>query len=231
VHGSAASSYRPRWLGTYDYPTSHRVFELASLSALAAFGGTFGWKVAHELAQRASFAVVLVVAAIAVLAYALADLLSGLVHFLFDTAGSPDTPFIGQKFIRPFREHHDDPTAMTHGDFVAVNADNFFVCLPVVLPAFFLVEVEDHPYVALFVLALMVPVLVTNQIHKWTHVPIAPPCVRWLQRHKLILSNDHHDVHHAEPRNRNYCITWGAMDRVLNALLRRAQDPTSLAQS
>jgi plasmanylethanolamine desaturase len=207
------------------------VFELASLSALAAFGGTFGWKVAHELAQRASFAVVLVVAAIAVLAYALADLLSGLVHFLFDTAGSPDTPFIGQKFIRPFREHHDDPTAMTHGDFVAVNADNFFVCLPVVLPAFFLVEVEDHPYVALFVLALMVPVLVTNQIHKWTHVPIAPPCVRWLQRHKLILSNDHHDVHHAEPRNRNYCITWGAMDRVLNALLRRAQDPTSLAQS
>jgi plasmanylethanolamine desaturase len=231
VHGSAASSFRPRWLGNYDYPTGHRVFELVSLSALAVFGGTFGWQVAHELMQRFSFPVVLIVATVAVVAYALADLLSGVVHFLFDTAGSPDTPIIGQKFIRPFREHHDDPTAMTRGDFIAVNADNFFVCLPVVVPAFFVIEADHHPYLGLFILALMIAVLITNQIHKWTHVPVAPPFVRWLQARRLILSNDHHDVHHGEPRNRNYCITWGVMDPVLNALLRLRQDPTSLAQS
>jgi plasmanylethanolamine desaturase len=231
VHGSEASSTQPRWLGHYDYPTSHRVFELASLFALAIFGGVLGWQVVHELTHRLSIVVVFLIAAIAVLAYALADLMSGVVHFLFDTAGSPETPIIGQKFIRPFREHHDDPSAMTHGDFVAVNADNFFVCLPVVVPAFFIIEVERHPYLALFILALMVPVLVTNQIHKWTHVPVAPPFVRWLQTRGLVLSIDHHDVHHAEPRNRNYCITWGAMDGVLNAWLRHRQDPASLAQS
>jgi plasmanylethanolamine desaturase len=231
VHGSAASSNSNRWLGSYDYPTSHRVFEIGSVVILVAFGGLFGWQVATELTHRFSAIVLVLVAAIGVFAYALADLISGLVHLLFDTVGSPATPIIGSKFIRPFREHHNDPSAMTHGDFVAVNADNFFVCLPVVVPACFLIEAERHPYFALFILALMVPVLVTNQIHKWTHVPVAPPFVRWLQARGLVLSNDHHDVHHAEPRNRNYCITWGAMDRVLNAFLRRRQDPTRLAQS
>jgi plasmanylethanolamine desaturase len=179
----------------------------------------FGRRVVIELGHRWSAIVAVIVGGLVVCAYVCADFLSGLVHLLFDTVGSPDTPVIGPKFIKPFRDHHDDPFAMTRGDFVAVNADNFFVCLPVLTPAVVLLDVRDHPYIASFLLALMVPVLMTNQIHKWTHVPQAPRLVRVLQARGIVLSNDHHDVHHAEPRNRNYCITWGAMDRVLNALL------------
>jgi plasmanylethanolamine desaturase len=217
VHGSPLP--KRRLLGRYDYPTSHRVFEVMSLGALLVLSLVFARWVAVELFQRRSLAVAVVLIVLAGCAYACADILSGLVHLVFDTVGSPDTPLIGSKFIKPFRDHHDDPCAMTRGDFVAVNADNFFVCLPVLAPAVAFLDVGEHPYVASFLLALMMPVLMTNQIHKWAHVPRAPRIVRALQARGIVLSIDHHDVHHAEPRNRNYCITWGAMDRVLNALL------------
>ena len=83
-----------------------------------------------EVADRFSFPVAMLVVGLVLAAYALSDLLSGIVHFLLDNFGSPETPMIGQKFVKPFRDHHVDPMEMTHGDFIAVNADNVFVCLP-----------------------------------------------------------------------------------------------------
>src|SRR5258708_3578274 len=48
--------------------------------------------------------------------YMVGDLVSGLVHWFCDRAFEEGTPLIGPLFIKPFREHHRDPFAMTqHG--------------------------------------------------------------------------------------------------------------------
>lgn len=206
-------------LGTYDYPTSHRVFEIASVGAFIGFAGALARRVFVEVGDRLSWPVGLLVVGLVLVAYAVADLASGIVHFLLDNFGSPDTPVIGQKFVKPFRDHHVDPMEMTRGDFIAVNADNVFVCLPVIIPAVFLLDVGHHPYWGVFIIGLVAGVIMTNQLHKWAHMPSVPRLVAVAQRRGVVLSKEHHSVHHSGAYDSNYCITWGHLDLLLNRLI------------
>jgi hypothetical protein len=206
-------------LGTYDYPTSHRVFELVSVGTFIGFAGALAWRVAGEVVDRMSWPIAALCAGVVLAAYAVADLASGVVHYLLDNFGSPETPVIGQKFVKPFRDHHVDPMAMTQGDFIAVNADNVFVCLPVIIPAFFFLDTEAHAYTGVFIIGLVAGVIMTNQLHKWAHMPSVPRLVAAAQRSGVVLSKEHHSVHHSGMYDRNYCITWGHLDLVLNRVV------------
>jgi hypothetical protein len=219
-------------LGTYDYPTSHRVFEIISVGAFLGFAGALARGVVVEVGDRLSWPIGLLVVGLVLAAYAVADLSSGIVHFLLDNFGSPETPVIGQKFVKPFRDHHVDPMAMTHGDFIAVNADNVFVCLPVIIPAFFLLDVALHPYWGVFIVGLVAGVIMTNQLHKWAHMPTVPRLVAVAQRSGVVLSKEHHSVHHSGAYDSNYCITWGHLDLLLNRFvtLRKRQEIRSGAR-
>jgi len=164
-----------------------------------------------------------------ILAIFMADLISGLAHWGSDTWGTCETPVFGV-FIRSFREHHVAPQAMGDHDWIETNGDNLLMCDPVaiwqalqVLPVNpVLAPGADNPGISVFwftfTLSLLFFVGLTNQFHKWTHIPKPPKLVRVLQECNIILSKKIHNQHHSVPFDCNYCITTGWFNPILEVI-------------
>ena len=121
-----------------------------------------------------------------------------------------------QIFIRPFREHHIDPTAITRHGFVETNGYNCLTTVPgyCLLIHNFLYLPTSHVlewYSAYcFAQALWLFITFTNQIHKWSHMHTGlPRWVKLLQDFHIILPRQHHRVHHVAPHETYFCITTG----------------------
>ncbi|MSQ03396.1 MAG: carotenoid synthesis regulator CarF [Myxococcales bacterium] len=197
------------------YPTGARVldtlgivgFFVAAGAATARLAGVDG-ALAEPLIWGAGFA-----------GYLGADFFSGTVHWFFDTWLSVRTPILGSMFVRPFREHHVDQTAITRHGFVEVNGSNCLATCPVLLGALLLDPSSPGARATVaFLLALCLGVFATNQFHKWAHLADPPRAVRWLQAAHLALGPGHHAMHHAAPYDRHYCITTGWLNRPLDQL-------------
>ena len=109
---------------------SFRRIEIASIVIFATLVGVLCSKIA-PLAGEHPFLVVAAVFA----GYVGADFASGFVHWMGDTWGTFKTPLLGPVLIRPFREHHSDPEAITRHDFVETNGANCLISIPVALLA------------------------------------------------------------------------------------------------
>ncbi|HYV46400.1 MAG TPA: fatty acid desaturase family protein [Myxococcaceae bacterium] len=159
------------------------------------------------------------VAVAAVGGFIAADFISGLVHWLFDTWGSPETPVVGKTFIVPFRVHHSDPIDITRHGFVATNGHNCLATVPVLAGMLFLDMHSAWNAGALaFWMTTCLGTFGTNQFHKWAHQEEVGPVVAFLQKHHLVLNPRHHDTHHTRPYDQAYCITTGWMNPVLRAV-------------
>ena len=196
------------------YSPTHRALEIVAIVAVAVLCTHLLIRLAHV--EHPAWAWTLACAAVA--GYIAADFISGLVHWIFDTWGSPDTPVLGDSFIRPFREHHSDPLSITRHDFVETNGNSCIASLPLILGAGFIpVDTAPGLFAAAFLLCTSIGILATNQIHKWAHVQDPGRVVVLLQRCRLILTPDHHRIHHVAPYATQYCITTGWLDPLLRA--------------
>ena len=168
--------------------------------------------------QLATFHLVLWDFLLLPLAWVLADLLSGIVHWTADTWGSEDTPVIGPRFIRPFRVHHVNADDIVSRSFLHLNGDVALGVLPILTAAFFVSGAGR-----VFLVALALCILPTNQIHQWAHQPVAPRFARGLQHLGLILRPDQHRLHHTDPNRSHFCIAAGWCNGFLERILPRVE--------
>jgi ubiquitin-conjugating enzyme E2 variant len=116
--------------------------------------------------------------------------------------------------------HHVDPKDITRHDFIETNGNSTIASVPVVVTLWFLMPRTAGwlHYVCLLLAVAAFFVFCTNQFHKWAHADAAPPVVRWLQSTGIILSPEHHAIHHAAPHDKYYCITVGWMNPLLTRI-------------
>jgi ubiquitin-conjugating enzyme E2 variant len=202
------------------YSKTFRVVEILSILSF--------WSLSIAIAVKASaFAATypwVIVAALAC-GFIMADFVGGFVHWMADTWGSTNMPVLGKALIRPFREHHVDPKAMTRHDYIETNGANCMISVPVAAMTLAIpLDIEGWVGPALFTVVSMGSmifwVMMTNQIHKWSHLDAdqTPTLLRWAQRLHLVLPPTHHDRHHTAPFDTYYCITTGWLNWPLHKI-------------
>jgi len=204
---------------SYAYGRGHRALEIVSIVVFFAALLSLGYRTVEAVSVEAP--VNRWPLAISVFGgYLLADFLSGVAHWAGDTVGDERTPIIGRNFVTPFRMHHVDPKDITRHDFVETNGNSTIASVPAILAILWIMPRTAGwlHYSCLLLAVAAFFVFCTNQFHKWAHADAVPRAVRWLQRTGMILSPEHHAMHHAAPHDKYYCITVGWMNPVLTKL-------------
>jgi sterol desaturase/sphingolipid hydroxylase (fatty acid hydroxylase superfamily) len=201
---------------SYGYGRGHRALEIVSIILFFAALMSLGYRTVEAVSAEAP--VNRWPLAISVIGgYLLADFLSGMAHWAGDTVGDEHTPFIGRNFVTPFRMHHVDPKDITRHDFIETNGNSSIASLPALTVLLLITPRTAGPLLYLCAMLAIAALFVfcTNQFHKWAHADTAPRAVQWLQRVGIILSPQHHAIHHAAPHDKYYCITVGWMNPLL----------------
>ncbi|MBN8220392.1 MAG: fatty acid desaturase family protein [Spirochaetes bacterium] len=202
------------------YPAWQFTIEATALTIFFGYTALYSYSLVNSYNARAEISTALYLQLIlyALFAYITADFVSGLVHFLADNFGNPETPVFGKLFIYSFREHHVDPKAITRHSFIETNGANCLVSLPGLIYFYYASgPVVDYTF-RFYFLIFYLSIFMTNQIHKWSHMDFPPSFVVWLQRLHVILPPRHHGVHHTPPFDKYYCITSGWLNAPLSSL-------------
>jgi plasmanylethanolamine desaturase len=193
------------------YSRGMRYFEIASILTFVGGASVGAWRLGRHLDHYWWLAL-----AAAMTGFLAADFISGFVHWMADTWGRLDMPVVGKSLLRPFREHHVNPKAITEHDFIETNGLNCWISLPGIWLVALVNPIGPWSFFGLATMLFTVLfILLTNQAHKWAHMDTPPGYVAFLQRMGLLLPPDHHDVHHKSPFNKYYCITVGWLNRPL----------------
>jgi Lipid desaturase domain len=147
-----------------------------------------------------------------------ADFTSGLVHWSADTWGSEALPFVGPRFLRPFRVHHLNPGDFLRRGFIDTNGDVSLALIPILGVALCFPVEGPSLHVGAFLTAFAMAAWPTNQVHQWAHQPTPPRLVAWLQDQRLLLSRTAHQRHHSFPHTTDYCMATGWWNKPLTAI-------------
>ncbi|MCP5058877.1 MAG: hypothetical protein GY937_19420 [bacterium] len=193
------------------------IFDAISLTAFALASGWVATRLGSPSAGAIGW-----IAFGAVAGIAAADLATGVVHWIGDRCFEESTPWIGGMLIQPFREHHEDPAAITRHGVLEVTGNNALLLLPVLALMVWFAPTFGGSAGASFGLAFLgafaTAGLLSNPIHRWSHLARVPAPLSWLQRHRLLLSPAHHALHHRGGHQTHFCVVTGWMNPLIDGL-------------
>lgn len=153
----------------------------------------------------------------------LADFVSGLLHWAFDTWFHEDIPLV-RRMVLLVREHHTHPDRIFRYHFWQdagmLSWFALFTTAPFVWLAVGAAGVPGGVQCmwAMIAVTMSIEVVFMFEFHKCGHRVQRSDLVRRLQRFHLLLSPDHHLRHHSGRHDRNYCLITGIADQTLGRL-------------
>lgn len=163
-----------------------------------------------------------VLLAIAVATF-VADFVSGMLHWAFDTWFDENTTSV-RRMVIMVREHHIYPQRIFRYGLKQEAGMLSWFALPLAVPLFGLAVLPDGPPTVERYALAAAGVIFTLEIsfmlefHKVGHRFQRGPVIRALQRLHLLLSPEHHMRHHAREHDTNYCLINGVADLTLGRL-------------
>ncbi len=145
-----------------------------------------------------------------------ADLLTGIVHWLEDTYGNPNTKFlgIGKHIVIPNLVHHIKPRELTNGNWFSRIWTSMVFLLILLLVLVSLGMANSFIYLT-FAIAMW-----GNEIHCWSHRTPKEngKIIIFLQRCYIIQSPKQHAKHHFSPYASNFCAITPYVNPILEVI-------------
>ena len=136
----------------------------------------------------------------------LGDISTGVFHWAVDNYGSLKTPVVGS-ICHAFQGHHDTPWTITFRSLANNLYKVAYGCAPSLLLLVVAPGVSD--FARLFFALFINWWLLSQELHKYSHMKTTPPRIKKLMDMGLILSKKEHGLHHTAPFDSNYCILTG----------------------
>ncbi len=157
---------------------------------------------------------VIIVIAQGLAVWAVTDFLSGVFHWLEDAYGKPTWPIVGRHVTKPNILHHYVPRAFVTNSWFLSSRLLLAICTAIVA-----VTLALGVFNWMVALAMVLGVN-ANQVHKWSHRSRREngPVVALLQRLRLVQSPAHHQRHHQQGKDSNYCVLTDFLNPVLDGL-------------
>ena len=155
---------------------------------------------------------IVTVLATVVLSVIVGDFGTGVFHWATDNYGSIKTPVFGS-VCAAFQGHHVTPWTITFRSF----ANNVYKICYGTVPALLIVAVIPMlPLAKIFFTLFITWWMISQELHKFSHMRTTPKGIKFLQDIGLVLSKKEHGLHHTSPFEGHYCILTGVCNSFLD---------------